>query len=68
MEIREEVKVNSINYCASSDEGLVSWLDDQTLARRKKLIFTHDNVLSHSVRGTKEFLASLGINDCMLSV
>lgn len=61
--VREWVKINSSNYCALLEEFLVSWLDDQTLDRRKKLIFMQYNAPSHTARATKEHLASPGFKN-----
>ena len=66
--VREGVKINSANYCALLDEVLVPWLQNQTLDRRKKLVFMQDNAPSHSARATKEYLASLGFKDQNLMV
>ena len=66
--VREGVKINSANYCVLLDECRVPWLHDQTLERRKKLIFMQDNAPFHSTRATKEFLASLGFKNQNLMV
>ena len=66
--VREGVKINSANYCALLDECLVPWLHDQTLERRKKLVFIENNAPSHSARAPKKFLASLGFKNQNLMV
>lgn len=66
--VPEGVKINSANYCTLLDDCLVQWLDDQTLNRRKKLVFMQDNAPSHSARATKEYLASLGFKNQNLMV
>lgn len=66
--VREGVKINSANYCTLLEECLFPWLEEQTLDRRKRLVFMQDNAPSHSARATKEYLASLGFKNHNLMV
>ena len=62
IKVRDGVKINAASYCDLLDEVLVLWLDKQTLALCKKLVFMQDNAPAHSARVTKQYLADLGIN------
>ena len=45
--VRDGVKINAASYCDLLDEVLVRWLDNQTLALCKKLVFMQDNAPAH---------------------
>ena len=46
------MKINAATYCDPLDEVLVSWLDQQTLALCKKLVFMQDNAPAQSRNNT----------------
>jgi transposase len=48
-------------YCSFLKNSLEPWLDNLPLARLKKIIFMHDNALSHAAKATTQFLHSLGV-------
>ena len=68
IKVRDGVKINAASYCDLLDEVLVPWLDNQTLALCKKLVFMQDNAPAHSARVTKQYLADLGIKDKNLMI
>ena len=47
IKVRDGVKINAASYCDLLDEVLVPWLDNQTLALCKKLVFMQDNAPAH---------------------
>ena len=68
IKVRDDVKINAASYCDLLDEVLVPWLDNQTLALCKKLVFMQDNAPAHSARVMKQYLADLGIEDKNLMI
>ena len=59
--VPEGVKVTSASYCDLLSKSFVPWMDEISLALLRDFIFMHDNAPSHSVRATREFLTTLGI-------
>jgi hypothetical protein len=47
--------------------SLEPWFDNLPLATLKKIIFMHDNALSHAAKATTQFLHSLGfVNETLM--
>ena len=59
-EVADGVKLNAERYCQLLDANLIPWLHEQTIERRLKLIFQHDNAPSHRARYTANWLADRG--------
>ena len=55
--VPEGLKLSLATYCSF----LEPWLDNLPLARLKKIIFMHDNALSHAAKATTQFIHSLGV-------
>ena len=59
--VPEAVKLASKSYTAFLNEHLTPWVDDLPLARRRNLIFMHDNAPSHAAKATTAILDTLCI-------
>ena len=49
------LKLSSATYCPFLKKSLEPWLDNLPLATLKKIIFMHDNALSHAAKATTQF-------------
>jgi transposase len=57
--VPDGVKITSAAYCQLLESALLPWLEDETLQKRRRLIFQHDNAPSHSAKATQAFLSSI---------
>jgi hypothetical protein len=65
--IPEGLKLFSATYCPFLKNSLEPWFDNLPLATLKKIIFMHDNALSHAAKATTQFLHSLGfVNETLM--
>ena len=65
--VPEGLKLSSATYCPFLKNSLEQWLDNLPLATLKKIIFMHDNALSHAAKATTQFLHSLGfVNETLM--
>jgi hypothetical protein len=65
--VPEGLKLSSATYCPFLKNSLEPWLDNLPLATLKKIIFMHDNALSHAAKATTQFLHSLGfVNETVM--
>ncbi|CAB4001633.1 Hypothetical predicted protein [Paramuricea clavata] len=65
--VPERLKLSSATYCPFLKNSLEPWLDNLPLATLKKIIFMHDNTLSHAAKATMQFLHSLGfVNETLM--
>jgi hypothetical protein len=59
--------LSSATYWQFPKNSLEPWLDNLPLATLKKIIFMHDNALSHAAKATTQFLHSLGfVNETLM--
>lgn len=63
IQVPDGVKLDSESYCELLEEGFFTWLDKQSSARKRKLIFQQDNAPSHASRFTKAYLKERGIKE-----
>ena len=65
--VPEGLKLSSATYCPFLKNSLEPWFDNLPLATLKKIIFMHDNALSHAAKATTQFLHSLGfVNETLM--
>jgi hypothetical protein len=65
--VPEGLKLFSATYCPFLKNSLEPWFDNLPLATLKKIIFMHDNALSHAAKATTQFLHSLGfVNETLM--
>ena len=58
--VLEVPKLSAEMSCAFLENSLEPWLDyNLSLVRLKKIIFMHDNALSHAAKTTTQFLTLL---------
>lgn len=58
--VPDGVKINATTYCEFLWDALSDWLDQLPLARRKHVMFMHDNAPAHSAKKTRVFLRTMG--------
>ena len=58
--VLEVRKLSADTSCAFLENSLEPWLDNLSLVRLKKIIFMHDNALSHAAKTTTQFLTLFG--------
>lgn len=58
--LKDGVKMNSKSYCDFLEQYFFEWLDNQSLAKRRSMIFMQDNAPSHASKFTKSWLKEKG--------
>ena len=66
--IPEGVKMTSIMYVEFLKQHFLPWFKKKNRAFRSKIIFMHDNALSHAAKNTSASLAAMGIKGDKLMV
>jgi hypothetical protein len=65
--VPEGLKLSSATYSPFLKNSLEPWFDNLPLATLNKIIFMHENALSHAAKATTQFLHSLGfVNEALM--